>query len=217
MNCCTPIARDTGRLFSGVARWDRLRFRTLGFEKTQRRMIEGLDGAGLEGSTLLEIGCGSSYLHQALLRDHGASRATGVDLSAGMLALAREAAAAGGLSGRVDYRLGDFVQIADSLPDADVTILDKVICCYPDWKALIDCTIGKTRRLCALTYPRDRSITRAGVRIMRWAIQLSGCRYQPFIHEPGKIQARVRDHGFRLYSDALTTGWITQVYVNTRA
>jgi 2-polyprenyl-3-methyl-5-hydroxy-6-metoxy-1,4-benzoquinol methylase len=152
MNCCAAINADTGRFFSRFAGLNRLRFRLFGFEQTQRQLMRGICDGGIEGATLLEIGCGPGYLHRALLR-LGASRATGVDLSAGMLAIARAGAQAEGLAERTAYVQGDFTQIADAVPDADVVVLDKVICCYPDWGSLVERSLLKALPSVCLHHP----------------------------------------------------------------
>ncbi len=211
MNCCSATGTDTGKLFSWFAGLHVVRFRLLGFEKTQRQLIEGLKQVGVADSDVLEIGCGPGYLHQALLRE-GAARATGVDLAEGMLARARAEAQRNGLQQRTDYRLGDFVRIADAVPDSDVTILDKVVCCYPDWQALLEASLRKTRHVYGLTFPRDRTATRAGVRFMGWGLNLFGCCYQPYVHDPEKIEACILSHGFRKVYGLATTNWLTQVY-----
>jgi SAM-dependent methyltransferase len=212
MNCCNPIQTDTGRLFSWFALPYSVRFRLFGFEKTQRHLLEGITEAGFDSATLLEIGCGPGYLHRALLRD-GAAGAVGVDLSSGMLDEARKAAKAAGLEDRTDYRLGDFVDLAHDIPHADITILDKVICCYPDWQALLTQALAKTRRVIALTYPRDRLSTRTGERLLHWGMQLIHCCYQPYIHDPAAIQQHILEHGFRQSYQTLTSSWHTQVCV----
>jgi magnesium-protoporphyrin O-methyltransferase len=214
MTCCNPIQTDTGRLFSWFAVPHRLRHRLFGFEKTQRQLLEGIRQAGFQDEELLDIGCGPGYLHQSLLKD-GATRSIGVDLSPGMLAEARKAAKTAGLEGCTDYRCGDFVQLADELPAADVTLLDKVVCCYPDWEALLNSSLAKTRRVYALTYPRDRIMTRTGSRILHWGMELIHCCYQPYIHDPQKIQQRILEHGFQQNYEALTNSWYTQVYVRS--
>lgn len=211
MNCCAAINADTDRFFSRFAGLHRLRFRLFGFERTQRQLIRGIRAGGIEGATLLEVGCGPGYLHLALL-GLGASQATGVDLSAGMLATARAGAKAEGLADRTVYVQGDFTQIADEIPEADVVVLDKVICCYPDWGSLVDRSLLKTRHLYAFTIPRDRALTRAGLKAMRWGLRGIGCCYQPFIHDVAQIDARILAGGFRRAYEALTAGWLTRVY-----
>jgi SAM-dependent methyltransferase len=211
MACCTVVNADTGRFFSWVAGLHRLRFRLFGFERTQRQLLDGLRAGGIAEAEVLEIGCGPGYLHRALLRE-GAARATGVDLSARMLEIARAEAEAAGLAGRTSYRQGDFTLLADQLPEADVTILDKVICCYPDWERLVVRSIEKTRRLYAFTIPCDRALTRVGLGAMRWGLNRAGCRYQPYIHDPVKISERLSASGFRCIDEARTPTWVTRVY-----
>jgi magnesium-protoporphyrin O-methyltransferase len=216
MSCCAAVNEDTGRFFSRFAAWHRLRFRVFGFERTQRQLLGGIRRAGIGGATLLEIGCGPGYLHRALLR-LGAERATGVDLSAGMLDMARAGAEAEGLAARTDYLQGDFTQMADQVADADVVILDKVICCYPDWLALVQRSLGKARRCYALTIPRDRALTHVAIKAMRWGLQGAGCCYQPFIHDPEQIDGQISAGGFRLIDEALTPLWLTRTYVRAQS
>jgi SAM-dependent methyltransferase len=213
--CCVSNA-DTDRFFSRLAGLYRLRFRLFGFERTQQQLIEGTRTAGFRGAELLEVGCGAGYLHQSLLEE-GAASALGVDLSHTMVAMAKAQAKARGLEQRTAYRLGDFVQMADVLAEADITILDKVVCCYPNWQALVDATLKKTRRVYALTYPRDRSVTRAGVKLMRFGLRLIGCCYQPYLHDPERIQTRILAHGFRRTFQAITASWVTEVYSRSTA
>ena len=211
MTCCSAINADTDRFFSYVAGLHRLRHRWLGFERTQRQLMEGLRLGGVAEAELLEIGCGPGYLHRALLRE-GAARAVGVDLSQRMLDIARREAQADGLASRTSYSQGDFTLIAARLPDADITILDKVICCYPNWERLVACSLEKTRRLYAFTIPRDRALTRIGLGAMRWGLSRTGCCYRPFIHDPEKIAKRVIASGFHPIHEARTTTWVTRVY-----
>ena len=216
MTCCATSNADTDRLFSRVAGLHRWRYRLIGLERTQRQLISGLRRAGIAGASLLEVGCGAGELGRALLQA-GAGTALGIDLSAGMLAIARAEAAASGMSDRTDYYQGDFTAMTDRLPDADVVILDKVVCCYPDWQRMVDSSLAKTRRLYALTYPRDRALTRLGLRVTRWGLHRMGCCYQPYLHAPDRIAARIRDAGFRRIHTALTPIWLTEVYVRTEA
>jgi hypothetical protein len=129
-----------------------------------------------------------------------------------MLDIARREVQADGLASRTSYSQGDFTLIADRLPDADFTILDKVICCYPDWERLVARSLEKTRRLYAFTIPRDRALTRIGLGAMRWGLSRAGCCYRPFIHDPEKIAERVIASGLHPIHEARTTTWVTRVY-----
>jgi len=48
--------------------------------ESQRQIVETLESLGLDGVSLLEVGCGVGILHQTLL-EKGAATALGVDLA----------------------------------------------------------------------------------------------------------------------------------------
>jgi magnesium-protoporphyrin O-methyltransferase len=216
MGCCSVPAADTGRFFSRLARLHRIRFKLFGFETSQRHLLEGIKQQGHTGARLLEIGCGPGYLHQALLKS-GAARATGIDLSERMMVEARALARSEGLAEVTDYRQGDFVELAGELNDADVTVLDKVLCCYPDVASLVDRSLDKTRKVYGLTYPRDRALTRAGMGLMACLLRLLGSSFRPYVHDPSFIEARIVQHGFEKTYTNQTLAWLTQVYTRIPA
>jgi len=177
MTSCCVHNRDAGRFFGWFARRYRKRFARNGLEPSQKQLVEGLQRCGFAGATLLDIGCGVGYLHQYLLRA-GAASATGVDLSARMLAEARAEAREERLAERTDYREGDFVALADTIAPADCVILDKVICCYPDADALVHQSAGKAARVYAFTVPRDRWVVRAALWFGRVLLGLIRCGFR---------------------------------------
>lgn len=212
MACCSIPCADTSRFFSQLARLYRWRFQIFGLEKSQRQLLAGIERAGIGDAELLEVGCGIGYLHQALLQ-RGAVRATGIDLSARMLDEARRLARANGLAERTDYRQGDFAELDDNALRADITILDKVVCCYPDPERLLKLALTRTRRVMALTYPRDRLYTRAGVTLMTTLLKLTGSGFRPYIHKPTAIEHWINREGFQCRSRTLTFEWISAIYV----
>ncbi|HMK21014.1 MAG TPA: class I SAM-dependent methyltransferase, partial [Terriglobales bacterium] len=155
MGTCCVHNRETGRFFGWFAGRYRKRFARKGLERSQKQLMKGLTSSGFSDASLLDIGCGTGYLHQRLLQA-GAARAVGVDLSTEMLEQARAQAREQGLAERTEYREGDFVELAESLAPADIVILDKVICCYPDADALVQRSARLAGRVYAFTVPRDR-------------------------------------------------------------
>lgn len=212
MSCCCPHSRSAGRFFSFFARRYRKRFESRGFEPPQKLLLKGLQQAGYQGASLLEIGSGVGHLNQSLL-EQGASTAVGIDLAPKMIEEAVKWASDRGLEDRTRYIEGDFMEIVQSVEQADVTLLDKVVCCYPDADGLVHKTLEKTRRVYALIYPRNRWFIRAGCRLLSVLMKLTGSEFRPYVHDPDQVDQWVRDAGFtRLYNDQ-TMIWLVQVYV----
>ena len=211
MSTCCPSNAAAGRFFSLFARRFSKRYAKKGLDGPQTRMLETLIQLGIKGCQILEIGCGVGYLHQNLLQ-RGAGSATGIELSERMIDEARAAAAARGLADRAQYHLGDFVALADDIEDTDITILDKVICCYPDAKALVTRSINKTRLAYAIIIPRKRWYVLMGYSILNSLLWLVRSLFRGYVHDPEKIEHWVTDQGFVKHSQSQNIIWLTQVY-----
>lgn len=212
MSCCCPEARSAGKFFSLFARIYRKRYAKKGFEKSQKQLVDSLRQAGFQDASLLEIGSGVGYLHQTLIEE-GAASAVGVDLSPKMISEARIGAEENGLSDRVRYIEDDFVSMEEELDQVDITIMDKVVCCYPDADALVHKTLSHTRRVYALTYPRNRWFLRAGSRFMAGVFFVLRVQFRNYIHNPDLIEKWITNNGFNKKYENQTTVWLTQVYI----
>jgi cyclopropane-fatty-acyl-phospholipid synthase len=73
------------------------------------------------GERVLDVGCGWGSLALHAAREHGV-HVTGITLSAPQAALARERAAAAGLTGRIEIRLADYRDLAGEQFDAIASI-----------------------------------------------------------------------------------------------
>jgi SAM-dependent methyltransferase len=210
MGACCCHAQSAGRFFSFFARRSRKRYKRKGFEASQRQLIAGLEQLGYRGATVLDIGCGVGYLHQTLL-ERGARSAIGIDLAPKMLAEAGDWAEQRGLSERVRYIEGDFMTL-DGIDDADISLLDKVVCCYPDAQGLVEKSLARTKHIYGLTYPRDRWFIRLGVKAMAWLLWLMRSQFRSYVHDPVQIERWITEKGFHKRFEAQTAMWLTQVY-----
>ncbi len=212
MNCCCPHANSANRFFSFFAGRYRKRFEKKGFEPSQQQLMKGLEQAGYQDAKILEIGSGVGHLHQTLL-EHGAASAVGVDLASKMIEEARRWAAERTLTDRTDYVEGDFMEIHATLPDADVTVLDKVVCCYPDADGLVHASLAKTGRVYALTYPLNRWYIRAMMGLVGLAMKIVRSDFRPYVHDPERIEKWITETGFDKHYQNNNMVWLTQVYV----
>lgn len=211
MSCCCPHSKSGGRLFSFFARSYRRRFSKKGFEPSQQQLVQGIENAGYKDAILLEVGSGVGYLHQVLL-EQGAKSAVGIDLAPDMLKEAQDWADEKGLTDRVEYIQGDFIELLDQVDAADVTILDKVVCCYPHAELLINHSINKTKHVYALTYPRKRWFIKVAIEIMAFFLKISGSDFRAFVHNPEDIERWITKAGFKKTEQQQTFIWLSQIY-----
>jgi len=212
MSCCCPHSRSGGRIFSFFARNYRKRFTKRGFEPSQQQLMAGLQAAGFADASILEIGSGVGHFHMTLL-EQGANQATGIDLAAKMIEEAGAWAIERGLSERTHYLQGDFMDILPRIEPAEVTVLDKVVCCYPDADGLVHRSLEKTTRVYALTYPRYRLAVRLAIASGALMMKLIGSSFRPYAHDPAAIERWVREAGFSKLYENTTWIWLTQIYV----
>ena len=212
MSACCGHVQSAGRFFSLFAKRYRKRFDKKGFELSQRHLLAGLEQIGFRDATVLEIGCGVGHLHQTLL-ERGAGSAVGVDLAPKMLVEAQAWAGERGLSERVEYIEGDFMTLDNDPGNADLCLLDKVVCCYPDARGLITKSLSKSNRIYALIYPRDRWFVRFGSAAASFGLWLLRSEFRSYVHDPKQIEHWITDSGFAKQCENRTVAWLIQIYV----
>lgn len=212
--CCGPgdaVVAGTNEFFNTQAGRYKKYFQKKGLHKEQKLLVEGLCRSGMQDAEILEIGCGVGGLHLSLLKA-GAAKATGFDISEKMIAIARRLAGEMGLQARTQYWRGDFVLMHEQAPRVEVTILDKVICCYPNALELISLSTEKTRRLYAVSYPRENFFVRLLFHNFKYVLKLLRQPFHPYYHEPQQIQNWIIESGFEKVYEKTTIIWLIQVF-----
>jgi magnesium-protoporphyrin O-methyltransferase len=172
------------------------RYRRKGLDATARRMVDLLADDGLDGATVLEVGGGVGEIGLELLR-HGAASVTNLELSPGYDEQAAELIAEAGLSGRVSRRLVDIAAEPDAVEPADVVVLHRVVCCYPDFRRLLTAVAMHGRRRVVFSFPRRNAIVRAFLAVQNRLLRMSGREFQAFAHRPAEMFAVLAEHGLR--------------------
>jgi len=173
---------------------DLKRFQEKGARPWTATLIEALKAEGVEGATLLDIGGGVGAIDHELLAA-GVAHATCVDASAGYLDAARAEGERRGHAERMTFRHGDFVELAESVPPADIVTLDRVINVYPDWERLLGLSAARARRLYGLVYPRDTRFVRLVVFAMNLALRLRRKPVRASVHPANAIERVRRENG----------------------
>jgi SAM-dependent methyltransferase len=176
-----------------------------------QELIDVLLAEGVAGASLLDIGAGVGAVHVTLL-EAGAASAVDVDASAAYLETAKAEAEQRGLTDRIDYRLGEVVELADDLPPADIVTADSVICCYPYVDELLAAALRSEPRLVGLTYIHDAWWMRAMMRLSNawWALRRMPDRWS--IHRHAEVDRLMADAGYELIHDGGTWDWRVAVF-----
>ncbi|MEZ4414795.1 MAG: methyltransferase domain-containing protein [Gemmatimonadota bacterium] len=204
--------QGAGRVFGRrVAAAELRRFRKRGLRPTSRELVEGLAGIGVPGRTLLDIGGGVGAVQLALF-ERGLAEATSVDASAGYVQVAQDAALEAGVGDRVEYRRGDFVDLAGELGDFDLVSLDRVVCCYPDPERLLSASAARTRRRLGLVWPLDRWWVRLALGFVNLYLRATRNPFRVFVHPDSVVDESVRSRGLARVHHARRGLWQVAIY-----
>lgn len=189
------------------------RFRRKGLQGSALDIVGGISAVVSPGVSVLEVGGGVGQIQVALLESGIAATTINVEMSSSW-----EEAAAGllkerALEDRVQRVTGDFVDQAGSLPNADVVVLHRVVCCYPDWKALLGAVAAKADQVIALTFPIDRWWTRVGVGTANLLCRVRGHSFRVFVHRPEPMIDLLRTAGFAPKQDRHGRLWRSVIAV----
>jgi 2-polyprenyl-3-methyl-5-hydroxy-6-metoxy-1,4-benzoquinol methylase len=206
VSCCSP-PRGYTKLFSKrAARRDAKRYRRDGLDETAEGMISFLRGRGIEGASVLEIGGGIGVIQLELLKA-GAAQTTNLELSPEYEDVAGELAREQGVAERVERRLGDVVSQPALAGEADAVVLHRVVCCYPDYDALVGAASERARRYLVMSFPRSRRLIRIGMGAVNVAARMLRWEYRTWVHPPEALVAAAERHGLRVASESRGRIW----------
>jgi magnesium-protoporphyrin O-methyltransferase len=192
-NCCNPRGCDA--FFSRrFARRTARRYRKRGLGDTSLQMVEFLASRGIEGATVLEVGGGVGEIQVELLA-RGASRTVNLELSPAYDGEAERLLEEAGRRGQVERRIHDIAVDPGAVEPADVVVLNRVVCCYPDYERLLGAAADHARRMLVFSHPRRNPISRLVVAAQNLAFRLMGKEFRTFAHPPEAMLAVLAAHG----------------------
>ena len=199
--CCDPGGYDD-TFGTRFARRTARRYRRRGLNRTQRSIVDFLaqDG-GLDGASVLEVGGGIGDLHLELLR-RGASRVTNLEISTGYEAEAEALFSASGMTDLVTRRRHDIATDPEAVEPADVVVLHRVVCCYPDYQRLLGAAASHALRRLVFSHPPSTPVVRSSFALDNQVRRLRRNDFRAFVHPPAAMYAWPRPKGSR--SDCAT-------------
>jgi 16S rRNA G966 N2-methylase RsmD len=193
--CCDP--RGCDEFFgSGFARRMADRYRKRGLDRTERRMVAFLEARGVAGATVIEVGGGVGEIQIELLK-RGAARTVNLELSPAYDGEAKRLLAEAGLEGRAERRLHDIAVDPEGVDAADVVVLHRVVCCYPDYERLLGAAADRARRLLVFSHPPRNVVSRAFLATQNLLFRLRGSEFRTFAHPPAAMLDVLTARGLR--------------------
>jgi 2-polyprenyl-3-methyl-5-hydroxy-6-metoxy-1,4-benzoquinol methylase len=193
-SCCPG---DYHRFFSRrFARAFAKKYRKRGLDKTARKMADFLRDRGIEGATVLEIGGGVGEIEIELLKA-GAARAQNLELSPGYEEEARKLAEEAGVERRFDWHIHDIAQNPQAVEPADIVVMHRVVCCYPDYERLLGAAADHARRALVFSYPPRNALSRTFYGVFNLVMRLMRSSFRGFAHPPGAMVAVLEERGLR--------------------
>jgi hypothetical protein len=159
-------------------------------------MVEFLVQHGLEGATVLEVGGGVGEIEIELLK-RGAARAVNLELSSAYDAEASRLLHEAGLEQRVERRVHDIAADPQGIEPADVVVLHRVVCCYPDYERLLGAAAEHAERLVVFSHPPRNIVSRLLFASQNLLFRLRRMEFRAFTHPPAEMLAVLEKRGLR--------------------
>lgn len=177
------------------------RYRRRGPDRMAKSLARRAAGAGgAEGASVLEVGGGIGEVLFELVAG-GAERGEVVELVPSwephVQALARER----GLEERISFRTADLVADPAAGREADLVVLNRVVCCTPDGVELAGIAAGLARRTLAYSHPREAWWARLAFGAVNLGLRIRGNRFRVFVHPRRALDDAVEARGFTLVSE----------------
>ena len=192
-DCCTP--KGYRQIFSErEARNQARTYRRSGLDATSRRIVDLLKDEGVEGLTLLEVGGGIGAIQIELLKA-GLARAVCVELTPTYEESAAELLREAGFLDRVERKVMDFVDAAAEVSAADIVVMNRVVCCYPDLARLEGAAADHALKTLVMTFPKERWWTKVIVWMANVGMALTRREFRIFLHPAAQVWATAESYG----------------------
>ncbi len=213
--CCSQCQGIEAFFDDKTAQRELKQYRKRGPRKTTRLLLDAVRQHLTTRGRLLDIGGGVGAIQHELVPT-AMDAVVSVDAAPSYLVAAQQEAGRRGYAEQAQYRQGNFVDLADDLPDADVVTLDRVICCFDDMRGLVHHSARKARQLYAVVFPRDHWWNRLTFPLINLISRLQRSDFRVFLHPTPLVEAAITQEGHHLVYYGQTPLWQVRVYSRLR-
>jgi magnesium-protoporphyrin O-methyltransferase len=207
-NCCeiTDSQFDESR-----AKDDMKRYRKFGPAKQTQLILSAVRSLNLKHASLLDIGGGIGMIYHELMQDV-VSNVIHVDASSAYLKVAKEESVKRGNDKQIRFVHADFTDVENEVDKTDVVTLDRVVCCYPNYRELLTAAGKHSKRALVMTYPRETWYFRIALGIINFFQNLTNNPFRVFIHPIQQMESLLNELGFSRTSTKRLFVWEMSLY-----
>ena len=144
----------------------------------------------------------------------GAASFVGFDLSSAAIQEANSYARESGFQDRAKFEVGNGAVVQG--PSSDVVVMDKVICCYPDYNSLLKNASDSSSMIMGFVVPRDegwmKPFMRCGAAIINLVERLRKTGFKFYLHPLDSIHRQLLENGFQRIEKATSRVWLIFLY-----
>lgn len=182
-----------------------------GPSRVTAKMIKQLEKQEIAGKSMVDIGGGIGALQWWFL-ENGGNKTVDIDASSGYLKQAENHAISKGWESNAQFLLGDCLDVYPQIKYADFITLDKVVCCYPNYKEILEASCDKATEAVSLSYPMDGFISDAIRKLGDILMSFRDNPFRPFIHSVTDIRTVFEQKGFKRVAHKLVFPWHVETY-----
>ncbi len=185
-----------------------------GPSKATAKIIQQLENQSVEGKSLVDVGGGIGALQWWFLQK-GGKQTTDIDASSGYLEQVQNHAKENGWQDKTHFVLGDCTDVYKEIDDPHFITLDKVVCCYPNYKEILESTCEKSTGHISLSYPMDGMISQAirGLAVLFFMLKRNP--YRPYVHSVKEIRNVFAQKDYQRIAHDFVFPWHVETYVRS--
>ncbi len=193
-------------------------YKEKGLTPSSQVLLDFVIKNGLAEKKVFEIGCGTGFFALQTLQ-LGASSCVGLDISTAAIQEANSYTKEMGLTDKARFEVADGATAQPPL--SDIVVMDKVLCCYPDWTNLLRNATSSSREFIGFVVPRDegwmKPFMRCGAAAINFVEKIRKTGFKFYLHPLGSIDRRLVENGFERTGKATSRFWLIFAYTRPTA
>lgn len=211
MTCCNHC-QEAGEFFNDkTARKELKQYHKKGPWQSTQHLIDAIREYGVQDKTLMDVGGGIGAIQHELFKD-GLGSAIQIEASQAYLNIIQQEAEEKGRADSTSTYQGDFVEMADDLPKANIVTLDRVLCCYPYMEAMVNAATAKADDMVGLVYPREGWLGKFSIGLANIYQRIRNKDFRMYLHSRNDVDDCFKKNGFQLKHTSNTFIWHIDLY-----